>query len=419
MSRPILTLWHDLDHDGDTSVHVVEKLCADFSARANCDVVTESMSMFQLQDRLSHVHSRDDAPEMALVPADLVSLRTYAQLSVVPSHLQALIGASLADSMRTAGQVYGVPLLRGNHLVVFYNHDRLPSAPTTWEGLAACRPDLASRGCVPIAADLLDPYWFIPFLTGHGGWVLRGTEPDLNTQACRQSLAFLAEQVAAGVLLHHDALEEMLDEFVAGHTAAIIAGEWVANYLIQKMGSSLGVGPMPTIAGHTAAIIAGEWVANYLIQKMGSSLGVGPMPTIAGRAMQSMSSSVGLIYPKQSLTGPKGDLVAGFTEFVLSDESQAEWVTSVQRWPAKAGLEIDRDALDENSLAIMDLVPDCRPMPLDDVMLDVWFAMRLALERLLAGRCSPAEAAALMHVCARSRVAGQMAAQPEPKGESR
>lgn len=384
MSRPTLTLWHDLEHDGDTSVHVVEKLCSDFSARANCDVVAESMSMFQLQDRLSHVHSTDEVPDMALVPADMVSLRTYAQLSVIPPHLQAMIGADLADSMRTAGQVYGVPLLRGNHLVMFYNRDLLPSAPTTWEALAACRPDLAARGCVPIAADLLDPYWFIPFLTGHGGWVLDGTEPDLNTQACRQSLAFLSEQVEAGVLVRHDAVDEMLDQFVAGHAAAIMAGEWVANYLIQKMGSSLAVGPMPTIAG---------------------------------RAMQSMSSSVGLIYPKQSLTGRNGDLVAAFTAFVLGDESQAQWATSVQRLPAKAGIEIDRDALGETSLAIMDLVDACRPIPLAEVMLDVWFAMRLGLERLLARRCGPAEAASLMQVCATSRVGGQMAALPEPTGK--
>ena len=377
MNKPKLTLWHDLEHDGDTSLKVIEQLCSSFS---EADIIPVAMSMQELQARLSAISNGGQAAEIAFVPADLISLRDQARLSVLPAESIALVGSDFAKGMQIDGVDVGVPLLQGNQLVCFYNRLVISDPPTNWEDLRQRAPQLMAEGITPLAIDAADPYWLVPFLTAHGGWPLKDGKPNLDTGECQDALQFLSSELDMGVLGNQSAATSMLVEFVAGRTAMMIGGEWVSSYLLKKLGNAVGV----TL-----------------------------LPTIAGRPMLSMVSNVGFIFPGNALDGPHRSVLRDFIVHVLSPMSQGLWITEVQRWPINdAAIRTHAASAHKNSRAILAQLKNYPLIPINATMFDTWYAMGLGLERLIDKRAEPIEAAAFMQVCAEQSIGRRMTRLP-------
>ena len=373
-----LVLWHEFDGKGDTSIEVLEERCAAFSAQGMGKVVPRVMNIRELKERLAHIHNGGEAPDIAFVPADMLYMQELGRFSKVHRHqLAAPVAADQWESMQLQGNQYGVPLLGGNHLVMFFNKTILAEPPKSWEALQAKAPELLARGITPMASDCCDAYWFIPFLTSQQGWVLRKGRPALNSEPNRRAMSFLSSQLESGVLANQQGSTLLLDNFIAGKSAAILCGEWIFNYLSQQMGDRLGVASLPQLAG---------------------------------RPMLSMSSTIGFVYPGESLSGPKRDLILAFTRFMLQEESQRHWATRVQRWPVHQGVIAEQVAMGEpNRQAILALRQNCLPIPRERIMFDIWFAMTLGLRRLIDRQCDAKEAAAFMQVCAQQHIGSHMA----------
>lgn len=379
MKQKRILVWHEFDGQGDTSIQVLEERCAAFSALGHGEIVPEVMNISALRERLAKIHQGGEAPDIAFVPADMLSLQDQALLSPLdPWTVQAAMAKEQWASMQLNGRQLGVPLLRGNHLVMFYNRELLAQPPASWEAIQALAPGLQQAGITPLAADCRDAYWFIPFLTAHQGWVLEQGEPALYREQTQQTLAFLQQQLADGVLASQQGATQLLDEFIAGRSAAIICGEWIFNYLAQQMGDRLAV------AG---------------------------LPTLHDQPMVSMTSTIGFVYPGHSLQGPNREQILSFTHFMLNDESQRRWVSEVQRWPVNQRV-IDQQMQTASPArrTILALRQQCRPIPLERIMFDVWYAIDVGLARFFDKRCDAREAAAFMQVCARNQIGSQLAA---------
>ena len=378
MKKERLVLWHEFDGKGDTSIEVLEERCAAFSALGLGEVVPEVMNIRQLIERLALINQGGEAPDIAFVPADMLYLQEHGQFSPVERQgFGAVMEESQWQSMQLKGQQYGIPLLGGNHLVMFYDKEIYPTPPASWEALQEQAPALQAKGITPIASDCCDAYWFIPFLTSQKGWVLKEGVPALNSEANRQAMNFLSSQLEAGILANQQGSTDLLDNFIAGKSGAILCGEWIFNYLSQQMGSRLGVASLPTIDK---------------------------------RPMVSMGSSIGFVFPGNSLQGPKRAQVTAFTRFMLQADSQRLWATKVQRWPVHQEVLREQMASGEpNRQTILALRKQSLPMPRERIMFDIWFAMQLGLRRLIDRQCDPKEAAALMQVCALQQVGSRMA----------
>lgn len=380
MGQKRLVLWHEFDGKGDTSIEVLEERCAAFSALGMGEVVPEVMNIRELHERLAHIPNGGEAPDMALVPADMLYLQPQANFSrtdadwfaapVAPRHWQ---------SMQLHNIQYGVPLLDGNHLVMFFNKAIFAEPPTSWEALQAQAPGLLARGITPIASDCCDAYWFIPFLTAHDGWVLDEEGPTLNSEANRQAMSFLASQLESGLLANQQGSTALLDQFIAGNSGAILCGEWIFNYLSQQMGERLGVASLPTVAG---------------------------------RPMASMSSAIGLVFPGASLNDPsRREQLLAFSRFMLGADSQRCWANRVQRWPVHQGVIAEQIAGSQfNRQVILEQRQRCRPIPRERIMFDIWFAMAIGLRRFIERQCDAKEAAAFMQACAQQQIGSRMAA---------
>jgi len=349
-----LVIWHEFDGPGDTSIELLEGLCDEYSRKTGVRVIPEVMNIVELSARLNRIGEGGQAPQMALVPADMAGFGANANYSRVPEELLALAasdGSDFSDSMRSEGIAYGLPVLTGNHLVLYYNREIYPAPPGSWEEIEAGGNGLIDRGLIPIAADLLEPYSFIPFLTAFGGWPMRGNTPCFPKNEMRRALHFVRAQGERGVLASMNGSTELLDRFIGGEIGAIICGEWIYNYLDRQMKRKWGVAPLPSVLG---------------------------MPSL------SMSSSIGLVFPGHSLESELREEILSFAAFMLSEENQTRWGAEVQRIPVHKGARekgIRQAGADRATL--IQLLEKSRPMPIEPVMASVWEAIRPGLRCLM------------------------------------
>lgn len=349
-----ITIWHEFDGPGDTSIEVLEEICQLYSERHDCKVIPEVMGIAELGARLDNVGTTGKGPHMAFVPSDMTSYRTYGLYSEVPEELYSgVISESTLGTMRLEGRQYGVPILAGNHLVLYYNKEIYDNAPLCWEDIEAKADELQNSTIAPFGADLSQAYMFMPFLAAFGGWPLKDGRPHLLTGELRQALAFADEQVAAGRIVSLDGSTALLEQFIAGKIGAIICGEWIFNHLSRNMEGRLAVGKLPAINGH---------------------------PSV------SMSSSIGLVFPNYSLNSEYSDDIKSFVRFMLSEECQLLWANRVQRIPANQSILEKLEAISTpNKREVISLLRDCRSMPVSPYMISVWISLGAALETLPDG----------------------------------
>ncbi|MGN7764082.1 sugar ABC transporter substrate-binding protein [Paenibacillus sp. 22594] len=346
-----LVLWHEFDGPGDTSIEVLEGICKLYTERFGIQVTPQVMNITELIAGLNRIKDTCQGPQLAMVPADMSSYVGNGLYSEVPGGLFAdVLTEGALSTMQVNGVQYGVPVLRGNHLVVYYNTEIYASPPTTWDIFEEAAEQLSAQDIVPIGADLQQGYWFIPFLSAFGGWPVEAGKPNLATSEMKQALHFIRNKMDQGVLTSLDGSNGLLEQFIDGKVGAIICGEWIYNHLDKHMKHKLGVCQLPIIAG---------------------------------RQSLSMSSSIGLIYPNHSLASEERDNILSFTRFMLSEECQSMWAFHVQRIPAheKVQNHLAASAV-PNKKKILSLLDHARPMPNDSFMIHIWEALSAGLTEL-------------------------------------
>lgn len=346
-----IVLWHEFDGPGDTSIEVLEGICKLYTERFGVQVTPQVMNITELTARLNRIKDTHQGPHLAMVPADMSSYVENGRYSEVPGGLlDDVLTEGTLLTMQMDGVQYGIPVLRGNHLVLYYNPEIYNSAPTTWDVFEEEAERLSAQGIVPIGADLQQGYWFIPFLTAFGGWPVQNGKPNVITAEMKQALQFIRDKIDQGVLVSLDGSTGLLEQFIDGKIGAIICGEWIYNHLDKHMNHRLAVCQLPVIEG---------------------------------RQSLSMTSSIGLIYPNHSLTSEEREDILSFTRFMLSDECQTMWTLDVQRIPAQEEtLKRLTNIVAPNKKMILSLLDQARPMPTFPFMIHVWEALNAGLIEL-------------------------------------
>ncbi|MNO21303.1 Maltose-binding periplasmic protein precursor [compost metagenome] len=346
-----IVLWHEFDGPGDTSIEVLEEICKLYTKRSGIQITPQVMNITELIAGLSQIKDTHQGPHLAMVPADMSSYVGNGLYSEVPDGLFAdILTEEALSTMQMNGIQYGIPVLQGNHLVVYYNQEIYVSAPAAWEVFEDAAEKLAAQDIVPIGADLQQGYWFIPFLSAFGGWPAADGKLNIDTPEMKQALQFIRDKMDQGVLASLDGSTGLLEQFIDGRVGAIICGEWIYNHLDKHMKNKLAVCQLPVIEG---------------------------------RQSLSMSSSIGLIYPNHSLMSEERENILSFTRFMLSEECQSMWANKVQRIPVHEGV-LSRLAASTtpNKKMILSLLDHTRPMPTDPYMIHIWEAMHAGLIEL-------------------------------------
>lgn len=278
------------------------------------------------------------------------------------------------------GHLYQVADKLGNHLTLVYNKKLVPVPPSTdLEMIAIARSLTAPAGAgsgarYGLAWNYTEPFFFIPFLTGFGGWIMdAGGRPALDSRATVEALKFIKDLRDVHRIIPNEADYEIADIlFKDGKAAMIINGDWSwAGY--RNAGLDIGVAPLPLITS------TGLWCGTMVSPK-GFSINA-------------------------NVTEEKRKWVVELIRYLMSEENQMESTKELYTMPTHLrvrGSEFVRDnEILRNSRIQID---HGRPMPVAPELRAIWDAMRPGYQAVLAGTKTAEQAAREMQALALQRI---------------
>lgn len=269
----------------------------------------------------------------------------------------------------------------GNHLAFVYNKALLPEVPETWDELLPIlqRLTVDENGDgrperYGLTWNYTEPFFFIPFLTGFGGWMMDadGT-PTLDTPATTQAIRFVLDLRDRYKVIPRESDYNVAETlFKERRAAAIINGPWAwAGY--GAAGIDYGIARIPKIAA------TGHWAA----------------PVVSAKGY-----SVNVNVPDWKLP-----YVADLLHYLTGPEMQREMALELATIPVLAEVR-DMPAVEGSALlaASMRQVAVGQPMPLQPQLRQVWDGMRGPYQLVMNGAVGPEEGAALMQQEVQKRI---------------
>lgn len=279
------------------------------------------------------------------------------------------------------GHLYQVADKLGNHLTLVYNKKLVPVPPATDQELIAIgkklTTDLNGDGKTDrygLAWNYTEPFFFIPFLTGFGGWIMDDQDrPTLNTRATVEALKFVKDLRDVYRIIPNEADYNVADIlFKDGNAAMIINGDWSwAGY--QKAGLDIGVAPLPRITS------TGLWCGTMVSPK-GFSLNA-------------------------NISGEKLKWALELIRYLMAPENQRESTKELYTVPTHRTVQAEPFVRENPILRNSQIQIDHgRPMPVVPELRAIWDAMRPSYQAVLAGTKSAEQAARDMQSQALRRI---------------
>ncbi|MBI3006322.1 MAG: extracellular solute-binding protein [Ignavibacteriales bacterium] len=325
-------------------------------------------------------------PDLVYGPSDAVGIYVATKtIQPLESHFPGEFFSQFDSSgiLSYQGHVYQIADKIGNHLALVYNKKYVQRPPQTdvelievskriqrQYGYVGGRPKVYG-----LTWNYTEPFFFIPFFTGCGGWVFQedGVTPSLDDSAMIAALKYVRSLRDEHKIVPNESDYEIADAlFKDGKAAMIINGDWSwAGY--KELGIDIGVTPIPKIVS--------------------TSLWPAPMTSPKGF---SLNANVG---PE------KLPRVLSILTFLLSEENQLETTKELKTAPTLKTL-YKNPAVRSNEILQNSLVQIGygRPMPVVPEMRAVWDAMRPGYQAVMGGASTPEESAKSMQQLALRRI---------------
>ncbi len=325
-------------------------------------------------------------PDLVYGPSDAVGIYE-ATRTIRP--LEDILPDSVLGDIDSSGRLYyrdhlyQVAERVGNHLALVYNKRLVRAPPTTDAELIALSQKIQRENgytsnrpnVYGLTWNYTEPFFFIPFLTGNGGWVFQddGITPALDTDAMVMALRQIRSFRDTYAIVPNESDYEISDAlFKDGKAAMIINGDWSWASYISK-GLDIGVSPLPRIER------TGFWCA--------------PMTSPKGY-------SVNVNVPDEKLAA-----IVHLLAYVLAPEQQLETANTLNMAPTSRALRNHPDITGNEILTNSLLqIERGRSMPVVPEMRAIWDAMRPSYQAVMGGNVSPEEAARDMQRLAERKI---------------
>ena len=271
---------------------------------------------------------------------------------------------------------WGVPISRGNHLMLFVNGNIVKKAPLTIEEMiiTAKKHTDAKQNRYGFAYNLNEPFWFVAFLGAYGQRPLIQRAPHLGGDPMIQALGLVKGLKFDDKVVPADCDYACADTlFTEGKAAMIINGDWAVQQYSEKFKDKLIIAPLPKLAS-TSKFMS---------------------PMISGK----------YLFFNKKLTAKKLEAAKKMTEFLVSKPIQEELLKKTQRLPSIKELDASPLIANDPVLSATDrAMANGQPMPLDVELRVVWDAIRPQLQNVMAGRAEAKVAAATMQKDAETKI---------------
>lgn len=270
------------------------------------------------------------------------------------------------EAFSYGGKLYGLPYAL-EAIALIYNKDYVPQPPKTIEELITMAKNIEkefgteARGLIFPATTF---YFVVPFIFGHGGYVFKSTPAGLDVkdiglanEGAIKGLSLLKRFVDEGIITPGDNYEIMDSMFRDGRAAMIINGPWAIKAYADA-GIDYGVALIPDVAPNLVA-----------------------RPFVGVQGFMINTKSANLLLAKEFLIN-----------YIAKRDTMYRIYLADPRLPARKDvLELVKDNPDVVAFTMS--AGNGIPMPNVPQMGFVWGAMDDALNLVVNGRATPAEAA--------------------------
>lgn len=354
-----LTLWHVHEHQR-TFIH---QLVTEFNRQTQQQLQARYIELDDLQLSLIKGVIDNAAPDIIFIPSDKTGITEF-KLSAIPENwFVAPIAAESYDTVRIAGQLYGAPILGGNHLMMFYNKAYIQSPARTWAEMQKQQQNLQRQGIKTIGWNYGEMYWLVGFIGAYGGWPVTAEHISLDTPAVQQALTFYRQLATDGLVPADCDYDCSTKRFYSGEFAYTLNGDW---------------------AFHEAK------------QQLGDKFGVALIPSIDGRKVTPMFSTMALAFPNHSLEGPHRAVLKQFIQYMQSESVQQQWLEQ-GRYPVhQAVVKHLSQSADPNVQMLIRQLKQSKAMPPHSSMTDAWLSLAKWFRLFSTGNITAAQATQMM-----------------------
>jgi maltose-binding protein MalE len=324
-------------------------------------------------------------PDLVFGPSDNVAV--FAGTRVIRPW-DAVVGPDFFDRftadgiVRWEGQPWMVADQIGNQLMLVYDRQMVGRPPDTLEELVELGRKLTLRRGDRVERYALtwnyaEPYFFIPFLTGFGGWIMDDEgRPTLDTPEMRAALQFVLDlRDKHGVIPRYEDYNTANLMFLRKRAAMIINGPWAwSDYGVPER-SMLALLPLNTGTGlRCRPVIAAK----------GYCLNINTPPEKFALVRRVLDFFTG------------EDVQLAMAQRLFTTPTLHRALES----PAFRGNAVLQMALEQSKNAV--------PMPIDAKLRYIWDGIRGPYRRVFTGDLTPDEAARQMQREAERRIAEAM-----------
>ncbi|GDY24319.1 hypothetical protein AHAT_02090 [Agarivorans sp. Toyoura001] len=324
-------------------------LLEEFSRDHNHLVTLYQITSESLKPSLIKSVLQGTAADVVFAPSDFVGIAEQGKFSEVP---QALISQKTNAEIQLTASIdntlYGIPILQGNHLMLFYNRRLVKEPITTWQSLLEQKDQFDEAGVAAIGWNYSEMYWFAGFYNTFGGRMTRGKLVTLNDPPMNDALNFYKSLATRGLVSSECTYDCGYKDFIEGKVAYAINGEWA--------------------------------VADFE-KHLGDDLGIALIPNIGKKAFRPLSSSLVLVFPDNSLDGPKAEALKQLSVFLQSEKVQRVLYEKARFLPVDSQLisEIKVNS-DENESAMLAQLELAVPMSAEAAQGSAWIGLRKGFE---------------------------------------
>jgi arabinogalactan oligomer/maltooligosaccharide transport system permease protein len=378
-----IVIWHQMRVD---EREILQAQIEGFM-KANPGIVVEQMykETEELRSGFIVAAIAGQGPDLVYGPSDQIG--PFEVMGIIEP-LEGLFDSAFLGSFIPQGltyyhnHLYQIADKLGNHLTLIYNKDMVQQPPETDEDLIALGMKLTvdrngdgKPEVYGLSWNYTEPFFFIPFMTGFGGWVMTDDgRPTLDNQGTIDGLNFIRDLRDKYHIIPAESDYNIADMlFKDGKSAMIINGDWSwAGY--RKAGVNFGVAPLPRISR------TGLWCA--------------PMISPKGYSINA------------NVRDAKRELVVRLLRFLMEPSVQLETARALNTMPTR------REAVQSEFVQEDDILRNSamqiergRPMPVVPELRAIWDAMRPSYQAVLGGAKTPRQAARDMQALALRKIA--------------
>ena len=374
----VIRIWHQKDA---AERDFLEQWTTAYNARQDSvEVVLLYKETEELRNQYLFAAIGGKGPDLFYGPADNIGTLSITETA---RPLEGLLPAAFVagfDStglLRYDGHLLGVADQIGNHLTLVYNKKLLPEPPRTLgalDSLGARFPAGGSPVSYALTWNYTEPFFFIPFLTSYGGWVMDDAgNPTLDTPEMVKAIQYVLDlRDKYHVIPRESDYETANTLFKDGASAAIINGPWSwAGY--GEAGVDYALAPIP----------------------FNTETGLWAQPMAAAKAY-SLNPGV----PDWKL--PR---VLGLMQLLTGDAIQTEMALRLSTIPVRTAVStgpvMDQNPILQQSLA---QIAHSRPMPTAPQLRQIWDGMKGPYQLVMNGQISAEEGARQMQTNVEKRI---------------